>query len=371
MNLPLPLISVKGTYGEMGFEYGRQAADLVARNNEDYVRRFRDTLALSSQEIHRLGRTYRKITCDYNRDIGEMLVGVAKGSGVDVEEVFALNARTEILYGQRNRTTECTSLSFLPDITVNGHTLIAENWDWHPEQSNVSVLLTTMDEQGFRVLTLTEAGMVAKTGFNSEGVGLCANLLVSDRDHRGEGVPYHILLRGVLQSKDMADAIRAAVDYPRVSSGNFLLADKYGESVDIEAVPDDFGYLLPSHGFIAHSNHFLSDVPVRDMRKAHSALTILRPTRAAHLLNQVIAKKEVRIEDIYSVFRDHYSYPNGICRHVDERDPVYDRNCTVYSVVMDLDELDYFIAQGPPCEHDYVRINLDQAANQAPVRDVT
>ena len=66
--------------------------------------------------------------------------------------------------------------------TANGHTLLAQNWDWHPDQRDAMVLLTTTDESGHRVLALTEAGMLAKTGLNSAGVGLCVNMLGTDRD---------------------------------------------------------------------------------------------------------------------------------------------------------------------------------------------
>jgi isopenicillin-N N-acyltransferase-like protein len=157
----------------------------------------------------------------------------------------------------------------------------------------------------------------------------------------------------------MADALRRAVGYPRVSSGNFLLADAGGEAIDLEAVPGDFGYLLPQQGMIAHSNHFLTNFPVFDRRKALSALTLLRPQRARHLLADVLDARKVAVDDLRAVFRDHYSYPNGICRHVDDRDAPYDRVCSVFSIVMDLDAREFSIAEGPPCEHDYVSVSLD------------
>ena len=136
----------------------------------------------------------------------------------------------------------------------------------------------------------------------------------------GDGVPYHILLRGVLESRTMADAIRRAVGHPRVSSGNFLLVDAGGEAIDLEAVPGDFGYLLPQQGMIAHSNHFLTSVPVFDRRKAFSALTLLRPERARHLPADVVDARNVAVDDVRTVFR---------------------------------------VAEGPPCEHDYVSVTLD------------
>ena len=359
----LPLLVLRGTSGEMGIEYGKAASSLIERNLEDYLRRFRDVIGLSDAEVLRWGETFRDVTRAYKPSIADMIEGVAEGSGNKPEHIFALNARTEIIYSAvpsavPSGDEECTSLAVLPSRTAAGHTLLATNWDWHPEQSDVTILLATQDEDGFSVLTLAEAGMLAKNGLNAAGLGLCANLLSSDRDVGGEGVPYHALLRGVLESKTMADATRAALNHPRVSSGNFLIADSGGEAIDLEAVPGDFGYLVPQDGLISHSNHFLADVPVYDRKKAQSALSLIRPERARHLLESAVESKTVSEEDFRNVLRDHYSYPNGICRHVDERDPEHERICTVYSITMDLHDRAFSIAKGQPCEHEYETVRL-------------
>lgn len=355
----LPLLALSGTHGEMGLEYGKALPDLIGRNLEDYLRRFRDVVGISDAEVLRWGETFRRVTHNYKRSIAEMLEAIAEGSGTKPEHIFALNARTEIIYSAPSGDEGCTSIAVLPSRTDSGHTLLATNWDWHPEQSDVSLLLATQDEEGFCVLTLAEAGMLAKNGLNSAGLGLCANLLASDRDVGGEGVPYHVLLRGVLESKTMADATRAALDHPRVSSGNFLIADSGGEAIDLEAVPGDFGYLVPRNGLIAHSNHFLTSVPVYDKKKAQSALSLIRPERVRHLLEDALDSRSVSEEDLKGILRDHYSYPNSICRHTDERDPRPERICSVYSIVMDLHEGTFSIAKGQPCEHEYEAVHLD------------
>ena len=293
-----------------------------------------------------------------------MLDGLSEGADLEPAHIFALNARTEILQGSENREEGCTSVAVLPTVTKSEGTLIGQNWDWHPEQSNMMIVLITSDSEGFVIVTLAEAGMLAKSGLNSAGLGLCANLLVSDRDKDGEGIPYHILLRGVLEAKTMADATRSAVAHPRVGSGNFLIADSEGEAIDLEVVPEDFGYLLPENGIIVHSNHFLTDVPVYDRRKAFSALTLLRPERAKHLLADKVADHSVEEQDIRKVFRDHYSYPNGICRHVDNRDGHYDRVYSAFSVTMDLNSRQFSIAKGPPCEHEYESFSLGDARSE-------
>lgn len=358
----MPMVAVSGSYGEMGVAYGRQMAGLIARNVEDYARRFRDVAGLPEPQVRAWGNRYRAAARGYDASIEAMLAGVAEGAGQPPEHIFALNARTEILYGSAAGEEACTSVAVLGSHTAGGQVLLGQNWDWHPEQQELTLLLATRDEDGFTVLTLAEAGMLAKTGLNSAGIGVCANLLVSGRDRGGDGVPYHLLLRGVLQARTMADAHRAALACPRVSSGNLLIADAGGEAIDLEVVPGDFGYLLPADGLITHSNHFLTAVPVSDLRKGISALTLLRPERARHLLEPKLAARAVTTEDLQQVFRDHYSFPNGICRHADDRDPAPDRACSVYSIVMDLTQRRFLIAQHPPCEHPYQPLTLEELA---------
>ena len=360
----VPLVFLEGSYGDMGVVYGRRLAEMVDRNLRDYLRRFREVAGLSDAEVRRNGERYRVIAAGYSPAVEEMLSGIAEGSGLTPEHIFALNARTELLYGAATPAArgdgDCTSVAVLPSRTADGHVLMGQNWDWHPEQRDFTFLLGTRDEDGFTVLTLAEAGMIAKTGLNSAGIGVCANLLVCDRDRGGEGVPYHVLLRGALQAPTMADAIRAAANCTRISSGNILLADAGGEAIDLEVVPGDFGHLLPVDGLLTHANHFMSGVPVQDRRKAVSALSLLRPERARHLLEEPLGRRQVTVADLMAVFRDHYSYPNGICRHVDERDGELDRTCSVYSIVMDLTERRFLIAPHPPCEHDYEEVSLDK-----------
>ncbi|MFC4115677.1 C45 family autoproteolytic acyltransferase/hydolase [Nonomuraea zeae] len=354
-----PLIAVEGTYEEMGAELGRRTSDLVERSTETYLRRFRDQAGLSAKDVLRWGATYLDVARQYDARIAAMLEGLAAGAGRPVEHITALNARTEMLYGTGYRDEGCTSVAVLPKHTASGHTLLAQNWDWHPEQGPVTFLLATRDTEGFSVLTLAEAGMLAKSGLNSAGLGVCANLLVSDRDTGGAGVPYHYLLRGVLQSRTMSEAHRKALDVRRISSGNLLIADAGGEAIDLEVAPDVFGAMLPQDGLITHSNHFQCPLPLVDRKAATSALTLLRPARARHLLEDAAAARTLDLADIVAALRDHYSYPDGICRHVNPDVVKGDEVASVYSVLMDLDLRELYIAAAPPCERPYEHWRLD------------
>lgn len=350
-----PLIAVQGSYAHMGKQLGRRTRDLVQGSIDTYQRRFRDEAGLSDSDVRRWGARYHQIAHAYDTRIAHMLEGLAEGADQPVERICALNARTELLFGSGYADEGCTSIAVLPEHTADGHTLLAQNWDWHPAQGPVTFLLATRDEDGLEVLTLAEAGMLAKSGMNSAGLGVCANLLVSDRDRGGDGVPYHYLLRGVLQAPRMSVAHRQVLDVPRISSGNLLIGDAGGEAIDFEVAPDAFGHLLPHEGVLTHANHFASDIAVGDLKVTNSALTLLRAARSRRLMLRSAARRTTTAEDVVEVLRDHYSFPDSICRHQDPDQPQKQALASVYSVVMDLDAQVLYIASHSPCAQPYAR----------------
>ncbi|MDG4790499.1 C45 family autoproteolytic acyltransferase/hydrolase [Micromonospora sp. WMMD1102] len=370
-DLPVPLIRVQGTPTECGLGYGAAARDLIGANLEFYLRRFRAEGGLDEVAVAAAGRAFREATRRHHPRVAELLDGVAEGAGARVEQIYALNARTELIYGRHREggaesppdagAGGCTTVGVLGTHTGNGHLLLGQNWDWHPDQRDVMLLLCTRDEQGLTVLTLTEAGMVAKTGLNSAGVGVCVNMLGCDRDGLPgpgvePGVPYHVLLRAVLEADSLSEALKAAFRGTRNSSINLLLgqaAEAGGELIDLELVPGDAGWLHPVDGFLTHANHLETALPVYDTIKDWGGSSLFRSARARRLLAPRAAEGKVGEADLAALFQDHASAPQAICRHVDERMPRAEHSETVYSVLLDLDDRRLGIAAGPPCGHRY------------------
>ncbi|GAA3760212.1 C45 family autoproteolytic acyltransferase/hydolase [Plantactinospora mayteni] len=375
-DLPVPLIRVQGTPAECGTGYGVAARDLITANLEFYLRRFREEGGLDEAAVTVAGRAFRDATRRHHPRVAELLDGVAEGAGARIEQVYALNARTELIYGRHrdggsdappdSGAGGCTAVGVLGTHTDTGHLLLGQNWDWHPDQREVMLLLATRDEHGLTVLTLTEAGMVAKTGLNSAGVGVCVNMLGCDRDGLPApgvepGVPYHVLLRAALEADSLAEALKAACRGSRNSSINLLLgqaAEAGGELIDLELVPGDAGWLHPADGYLTHANHLETGLPVHDSIKDWGGSSLFRSARARRLLAPKAAVGKVGEDDLAAIFRDHASFPQSICRHVDERMPPAEHSETVYSVLLDLDDRRLGIAAGPPCEHRYGWLDL-------------
>ncbi|GAA3449013.1 C45 family autoproteolytic acyltransferase/hydolase [Dactylosporangium matsuzakiense] len=365
MQLPLPLITTSGTPRKCGNTYGSLAASAIAANTANYMARFADA-GIGAERVREYGALFRAASHRYAPRVAEMLDGVAEGARIDVDEIYALNGRTELIYSVDPGATptrepaECTAIAVLGERSATGHTLLAQNWDWHPDQRPYALLLDTTDDQGRRVLALTEAGMLAKAGLNNAGLGVGVNMLGTVRDRRDGGVPYHVLLRAALEAPHLGGAIKAVCATPRGASINLLMAQAYpdgtpGEAIDVEVGPDGVGFLHPVEGVITHANHFESSLAAGDTLQYIGGSSFFRAARARRLLGSG------RIEEdrIKGVLRDHGGLPQSICRH-DEPDAAdADRTESLFSLVLDLDELRMSITDGPPCravEYHHIRL---------------
>ncbi|TIP97213.1 MAG: acyl-CoA--6-aminopenicillanic acid acyltransferase, partial [Mesorhizobium sp.] len=74
----------------------------------------------------------------------------------------------------------CTGAVILPEATRNGRLIHGQNWDWKAECAETSVVLRIRRTDGPDLLTFTEAGGLARSGFNAAGIGITANYLESD-----------------------------------------------------------------------------------------------------------------------------------------------------------------------------------------------
>jgi isopenicillin-N N-acyltransferase-like protein len=104
----------------------------------------------------------------------------------------------------------CTGLVALSEATADHSVIHAQNWDWKAECAETSVVLRIRRDDGPDILTFTEAGGLARSGFNAAGIGITANYLESDRDYARPGVPLALIRRKVLEQADVAMAMSAA-----------------------------------------------------------------------------------------------------------------------------------------------------------------
>ncbi|MGH3449847.1 MAG: C45 family autoproteolytic acyltransferase/hydrolase, partial [Haloechinothrix sp.] len=101
MSIPLHT-STESDPGERGCRFGVERAEAVRTTVASYRRLFAALAGLTTPEVRERGTRVAGQLAPYP-SLVEEIAGVARGSGVDERELYAVNARTEILGGARPR----------------------------------------------------------------------------------------------------------------------------------------------------------------------------------------------------------------------------------------------------------------------------
>lgn len=349
-----PTVRVAGCATDRGREYGRQASRLVQRSLACYEEIFGHYAALTWHEARAAALRFIDPIARFDPTWVAEVEGIAAGAGVDFEDILALNVRTELMFGIGHPPGECTALAALPAV-AGGRTIVAQNWDWKPCAADSLLLLVMAPLDGPGFVSLVEAGLLAKCGVNSHGVAVVTNALVSHRDRGSAGVPYHVLLRGVLASSTASEAVRLVAGADRASSANYLIAHREQGAINLECEPGacDSAYRLgPESGLLIHANHFMSaeyrGIDRHLGRWQHSE-SDFRQRRATQLLRSTAGLKAVDGDVIRRVLTDHANFPDSICCHRREHEPAVAAYESIAALIIDLTAQQILVTAGPPC----------------------
>jgi isopenicillin-N N-acyltransferase-like protein len=374
-----PLIEVSGSARERGQQHGAQAKARIARSIATYARLFA-YCGIDWQGAQRLGAAYRDLIGDLDAALLAEIEGIAAGAGRNINEILALNARTEILppsypgepHPDQHRIAaanvkigvpdwgECTSVAVKPENSTTGTTLLAQNWDWLGAQRAALVLLRVRGADGASCLTLTEAGMLAKIGLNDRGFGVCLNILRSSDDGSRAGVPVHVLLRALLARDSVADAVAFASKLSFGASSNVLCADTSGDTAALEFSPRGLEVVRGADAALCHTNHFLAPVAARHQASlAPSLSTVPRLARITALT--AAHQGKFSLFDLQRMLRDEADGYLSICRSPDPS--IAPEVCieTVASVIMDLGARVLHVAPDVPSKVDFTPVALGAA----------
>jgi isopenicillin-N N-acyltransferase-like protein len=364
-----PHVRVAGAAEQRGRQYGEQAAARIHRSVSAYREVFAHVAGWDWATVRaEAARFEAPIAAFGPRYLAEMR-GLAAGAGLDFLDVLAINVRTEVMFaakarqaaditarpGRPGRPGECSAFAVAPPPGRGGPTLIGQNWDWLPHVADTVVVLEARQDEGPDFVTVVEAGLLAKTGMNSSGLGLVTNALVTADDLGEPGLPYHVLLRAILDAENVSDALTALQAGFRSSSANYLIAHRDGVVLDVEGSPGDFSRLYvvfpDGDGIALHTNHFLSE---RFARRDVSVWAMPdSPVRLQRLRAGVAAAPDHSLAAFRALLSDHANYPSGICCHPDPRMAPADQGLTATSVLMDLDAGRMWLTDGNPCTEPY------------------
>jgi isopenicillin-N N-acyltransferase-like protein len=185
-----PHVRVEGEPRERGRQYGEQAREHVLRSRAAYEEVFGHLASWSWDKVTGEAVRYAPSIRAFRPEYLEEMQGMAEGSGLPFEDILALNARSEVMFSAKARLAlsrpvagagECTAFASLPE-GPGGHVLLGQNWDWLLHSFDTVVVLEAQQIGKPAYVTVVEAGLLAKLGMNSAGIGLVTNAIVTDLD---------------------------------------------------------------------------------------------------------------------------------------------------------------------------------------------
>ncbi|BBY28487.1 C45 family autoproteolytic acyltransferase/hydolase [Mycolicibacterium sediminis] len=365
----LPIITVSGTARERGRQYGEQAASRVRQTRDAYAGVYAH---FATWDWDRVGEEATPFVAPIERfhpDSLEEMRGIAEGAGLEFTDVLAMNLRTEILFAAKVRAAgaalppmlECTSFAAR---TADGEQLIGQTWDWLVFSADTVVLVESSRDDGPSFMTVVEAGLLAKLGMNSCGLALATNALVTAADTGSPGVPYHVMLRALLDCRTPTEAATLLQSVHRSSSANYLLGTGEGLVVDAETRPGgyaDMAWAVPDDdGLLLHANHF-SVAPagtVDDVGTMLMADSLFRLQRVRRLARECAGGG---VEDWKRVLADHAGSPAGICCHPDPGVHPLDQWTTATGAIFEPAARRAHVSIGNPCEGQWLCREYAQA----------
>jgi isopenicillin-N N-acyltransferase-like protein len=354
---PMPIIKVAGSHREIGRQIGEATRAQVEHSIVDahlMIDEASDQLQLDWKGANIQARKYLPFAEETYPEYVDEIRGIAEGANVRFDDLVVLNALEAVALDALH-LTKCTSLGVDEHHTSNHHVLMAHNEDWLPEDEPDAYLVHAKVTDEPPWLAMTYGGLLPNIGLNAEGIGQCCDS-VYPSDIR-IGIPRVINSRAVLGARTISEAIRHMTIPFRAAGYNHLLGHESGELYNVEVSARQFSIEYGENGYIAHTNHFLAK-EMQLIENDPDALisTRVRFFRARRLLQQTDHHTH---KSLQAILRDHVNYPDSICNHdLDEIDP-RDREKTITSLIMDLNDRTISIAWGSPCKNEYHTFRLE------------
>ena len=263
-----PVVVVGGTPYQMGYEYGQQARELIAR---DFIKIKADTLPIWGSwdaVVQRMDQFEAAIT-PKEPEVPLMWHGIADGSGLPYDDIRLINLSLELVIMPPTESgSQCSHISAWGRATKNHEVIAGANTDQAWDAGNYTVVLVAYPANGNAFITTPPNAGELAGGFGMNDKGL-VSLGSGGQGARPEdsavgcnnmSTRMHILMTcdTAAQAKDMY------MDINPDSPENAQFVDKSGSAFVVEHTAaaqvarsaGDFGerdFLVATNGFLARA----------------------------------------------------------------------------------------------------------------------
>ncbi len=339
-----------------GLEFGKAHADQIRANISIYHKMF-EARGGSSSDILSAGNAALAATKSFAPPLYEEMRAIAEGAMLEPALIGMLNARTEILALLNAKTRgECSTVIHVP--AGDQPPVAVQTWDWFSALRESWLVWEIPLADGSVTKTMTEYGIVGKSGMNTRGLGVLFTILHHAHDGKHIGVPVHVVSRWLLDSAptiSRAAQLAASAQVSASSSLNLVsYEDGISSAITVELYPNGPGFVLPQdNGFLLHTNHFLASNPkALDTEPKSFPDTLLRYDL---LKRRTAALRDITSQSVLKVMASHSGSSEAVCCHHDVAADEASRYDTLSTVVIDLAKATLSVHAGGPCTHPLVK----------------
>jgi isopenicillin-N N-acyltransferase-like protein len=349
------VVEVSGNSYEMGLQYGKACPEI--RKMRDIIFQLFGGRDKAVELAKKFVPMYLPAAEEYAPEIIEEMKGMAAGAELDFQDIFFLNINYEISVPT---VMGCTSFAISGEATNDGEVIAGQNFDFVNMWEENLVLLKMKPAHGPNILAIGPLGALGLIGLNSAGISLNLNLLRNkDSLMPNGGVPSHIILRKLLMSENLGEAIGTIASAAGRSAKNYLLTSDQGDIVDVEVTVDDLDIQYAEEGIITHANYFKADrFKSTDLAALFWPDAYIRCQRLFQLMKNHHGRLSVDV--MQQLLQDHNNYPSSICRHPNPKSPLPMGRLaeTLVSIISCPRKRKAYIALGNPCENEYLEYQL-------------
>lgn len=366
MSHQIPVLTLSGTPFERGLAHGEAFKDAIHDFAESVVavhQANNSQLKSTRSDLHNFCLRHVGFMQKYSKDLFTEMEGIAEGADISFDDVLLLNSFLELEdirvagLGARflaDKLWGCTSFNLPGTVTADKKPYIGQTYDMEKYYEKYLALLRIPTAGGGTALVVTMAGILGLNGLNSHGIGAVINKIVAP-DAR-PGVIYPFIMREILATERIGDALGKAIFSPRASGLNYQLS---GEGVNFCAETSAERYqLLDCSRGLAHTNHYVGS----EMKRletpnwlSHGG-SMVRKQVADNFLAQ--HHGSLTPELLKELTRDHTNAPRSICAHGFPEEGELTAFHTIFGLIMSPEEGWLELCPGNPCENEYVRYEL-------------
>jgi len=177
----LPLVVVRGTPYEMGYQLGEALRTEIQAWVPAAVAGIAEQLSMTQAQMQEVWLRSAAFT---DLRVAQEMVGLADGSGISLAQLQALHAAPLLM------PYSCSSIAVWGDATTDGHLYQTRNLDWSMQigAHNVAVIVVYLPQDGIAHVVPNFAGVVvAHTGMNARGI-----VLAEMGDASAKMAPYQV-----------------------------------------------------------------------------------------------------------------------------------------------------------------------------------